>query len=177
MENIIDNSDDRKIEETEGKEVSFSVKMTAGIMYDYLIKHAYSGASGILGTCFGLLGCLFFARTGFVLYLIIGVMLILYLPVTLWTQASKAVINNEVYKTPLVYTLGSEGINVSQGEVSETASWQQCTKAVSTRQSIIVYTGKRNAFVFPRKQLNDKISPLIAVIAENMDPKKVKIRF
>ncbi len=104
-------------------------------------------------------------------------MLIFYLPVNLWIQASKMITTNPAYQKPLTYVMNSDGITVTQGEISETASWDKCTKAVSTRQSIVVYTGKKNAFVFPRKQMQDKLTPAIAVIAENMDPKKVKIRF
>lgn len=160
-----------------GKEVQFTVSMSAKILYDYMINHAYTGTSGILGTCFGALGILFFLRTSFILYLIIGLILIFYLPVNLWTQSVKSMTVNAAFKKPLEYKLNSEGITVSQGDTSQTASWDQCTKAVSTRQSIVVYTGKKNACIFPRKQLGDKLSPAIAVLAENMDPKRVKIRF
>lgn len=175
--NKAENNMDSNIENCDENSITFQVKMSAKILYDYLLNHAYTGSSGIIGTCFGVVGILFFLRTSYPLYLIIGIMLILYLPYTLWTQAARTMTVNEAYKLPLTYTLDSKGITVSQGEVSETASWDQCTKAVSTKMSIVVYTGKKNAFVFPRAQLLDKLTPMLSVIAENMDPKKVKIRF
>lgn len=158
-------------------EITFQVSMNTKILYDYLINHEYTSSSGILGTCFGALGILFFVRTSYPLYLIIGLMLIFYLPFNLWKQAARMMTTNPAYKMPLNYKLNSDGITVSQGEVSETAGWDACTKAVSTKTSIVLYTGKKNAFVFPRNQLVDKLSPTIAIIAENMEPKKVKIRF
>lgn len=168
MENVeIDNNEN----------ITFEVKMSARILYDYLINHAYTSSPGIIGTCFGALGIIFYVRTSYVLYLIIGLMLILYLPFTLWQQAAKTMTTNKAYQMPLTYVLSDEGITVSQGEVSETATWDKCTKAISTKTSIVVYTGKRNAFVFPRRQLNEKLTPAIAKIATCMEPKKVKIRF
>ena len=49
--------------EEKNKSVSFDVTMDSKILYDYMINHAYTGSSGILGTCFGVLGILFFLKT------------------------------------------------------------------------------------------------------------------
>ena len=162
------------------KEISLSVSMNANLLYDYLIYHAYSNAAGILGTCVGALGVLvFLAQPGVnrVMYLILGVILIFYAPVSLKIRSMQLMQLSETYKKPLDYVLNAEGITVSQGEVSQTMSWDKCVKAVSTRQSIVLYTGKNNASIFPRKQLGDKLPALVAVFAENMDPKKVRIRY
>ena len=59
-------------EEAEAEvELSFPVQMNASLLYDYLIHHAYTGSSGILGTCFGILGLIAYAKTHFILYLIL----------------------------------------------------------------------------------------------------------
>ncbi len=159
------------------RSLSFDISMSSKILYDYMVNHAYSGSSGILGTCFGFLGIIFYAKTGYILYLIIGVVLLFYLPVNLRYRAALQMQNVESFKKPLHYEVDENGITVSQGEVTETVGWEQCTKAVSTKLSIVVYTGKANATIFPRKQLEDKLPVLIATIAENMEPQKVKIRF
>lgn len=165
--------------DTTGKnrEVIIDVHMNAGVLYDYMLNHSYSGASGILGTCFGFLGIVAFAKTHFPLYLIMGLLLIFYLPVHLRYRAAMQMQLTEAFKKPLHYVVDSEGISVSQGEQTEHVSWDQCLKAVSTRKSIVVYTGKKNATIFPRKDLGEYTGALIAVIVENMDPKRVKIRF
>lgn len=163
--------------EEKNKSVSFDVTMDSKILYDYMINHAYTGSSGILGTCFGVLGILFFLKTNYVLYLIIGAVLILYLPINLRYRAALQMQNVESFKKPLHYNVDENGITVSQDDTTQQVAWEQCTKAVSTKQSIVVYTGKANASIFPRKQLEDCLPALIAVIAENMEPGKVKIRF
>ena len=54
--------------------------------------------------------------------------------------------------------------------------WDDMCKAVSTPKSIIVYTTRVNACIFPRKDLGTDVPKLIEIISVNMDPKKVKIR-
>ena len=164
-------------EEAEAEvELSFPVQMNASLLYDYLIHHAYTGSSGILGTCFGILGLIVYAKTHFILYLILGIVLILYLPVNLRYRASLQMLQ-PVMKQPLQYEFSEKGYTVSQGDVRQSVSWEQCTRAVSTSLSIVIYTGKNNASVFPRKQLGGQLTELLAVIAKYMDPKKVKIRY
>lgn len=159
------------------KEVQFSVKMNAWILYDYLLNHEYSSASGIIGTCFGFLGVILYAKTQYPIYLIFGLILIFYLPVNLRYRAGLQMQATKVFKKPLNYLINQDGITVTQDDISESVTWEQCVKAVSTRKSIIVYTGKKNATIFPRKDLGDQLPALIATLAENMEPSKVKIRY
>ena len=49
-------------------------------------------------------------------------------------------------------------------------------KAVSSGKSIIIYTNKINACIFPKADLKDKLSDVIAMISTHMDPKRVVIR-
>ncbi len=49
-------------------------------------------------------------------------------------------------------------------------------KAVSTSRSIIIYTTRINACVFPRREIKEQEADVIQFICTHMDPKKVKIR-
>lgn len=161
------------------KSISFDVKMDKNVLYDYMVHHAYTNAGGVLGTCFGFMMILLFFQSDSVNYAlpIIGLFLIFYMPLNLKYKAYMQMKTTDEFKNTLHYEITDEGITVSQGEQSQTVAWNQCIKAVSTRLSIVVYTGKRNASVFPRKDLGDNLSSLVAVLSENMDPKKVKIRY
>ena len=55
--------------------------------------------------------------------------------------------------------------------------WSDMYKAISTNRSIIVYTSRVNATIFPRKQLGDDLVQVIGMISTHMPPKKVKIRY
>ncbi len=158
-------------------EVEFNVKVTASALYDYLLYHTYTSLSGMLGTLVGAFLIMAFVSTKYVIYLIAGVVLIAYLPCALFLRAKQQVQNNPVFKQPLHYKMTQEGISVSQGENEEHQSWDSCIKAVSTSKSIILYTSRTTASIFPKKDLGEKKEALIRILSTYMPPKKVKIRF
>ena len=146
-------------------------------MYDYLLYHTYSGMSGIIGTVFGVFLIMAFIATKYPIYLIAGIVVIAYLPASLLLKANQQVSMTPAFKKPLHYHMTDEGISVSQDDSEEQQSWDSCFKAVSTRSSIILYTSRTTASIFPRKDLGEKEEPLIKMISTHMPPKKVKIRF
>ena len=176
---VEDNDAENATAVSDGSSIEFDVVMDKHILYDFMINHAYTGSAGIIGTSFGALGILLFLSSSCqnYIYLIFGLIMIFYLPVNLKFQCSKQMTLNPVYKKPIHYILDSNGITVSQDDNSQTVAWDKCTKAVSTKQSIAVYTGKNNASIFSRKQLGDKLPSMLAVLSEYMDPKKIKIRY
>lgn len=157
-------------------ELEFDVKINAGILYDYLLHHTYTSFSGLLGTVVGVLALAMYYAERNILYLIAGVVILLYLPWTLYLKSKQQMVNSKVFKEPLHYKMTDEGMEVSQGEAKEMQEWDKMYKAVSTRKSIILYTSPVNASVFPRKDLGDKTSVLIQMISTHMPPAKVKIR-
>lgn len=158
-------------------ELEFDVKVTSGALYDYLLYHTYTGFSGMLGTLVGVFLLIAFVSTKYMIYLIAGVVLIAYLPCSLFLKAKQQALNNAAFRQPLHYKMTDEGISVSQGESEEKQSWDTCVKAVSTGKSIILYTSKATASIFPKKDLGDKKEALIQMISTHMPPNKVKIRF
>lgn len=157
-------------------ELEFDVKVNAPVLYDYMLHHTYTSASGLIGTTVGaLLVCGFFIGGG-VIYLLIGGVILLYLPGSLWLKSKQQAALTPAFKEALHYRLDDEGITVSQNETSETTAWDAVYKAVSTKGSIIVYTSRVNAFLFPRKSVGDKKDQLIQIISTHVPPDKVKIR-
>lgn len=156
-------------------EVEFDVKMNAGVLFDYMLHHTYTGSAGILGSAVGALGVVAFFMNGYPLYLILGVIILFYQPVSLWLRAKKQSLN-PVFKEPLHYKMTEEGVTVSQGETEQFQSWDDMYRAVSTGRSIILYTGRINASIFPRADLGQKQAEVIGMISTHMPPKKVNIR-
>jgi hypothetical protein len=157
-------------------ELEFDVKITATAMYDYLLYHTYTSLSGLLGTIVGVFLIMAFVATMYPIYLIAGVVLIVYLPCSLFLRANQQVVNTPAFKKPLHYKMTDEGISVSQGETEEKQSWDSCYKAVSTSKSLILYTSRTTASIFPKSDLGDKKDAVIQMISTHMPPKKVKIK-
>lgn len=156
--------------------LEFDVNINAGVLYDYMLRHTYSSGAGILGSTVGALGIVAFFMNGYPLYLIFGVVILGYLPVSLWLRAKRQALN-PVFKEKLHYCMTEEGVTVSQGETEQFQKWEDMGKAVSTGRSLILYTSRINASIFPRKDLGEKQADVIAMISTHMPAKKVQIRF
>lgn len=157
-------------------EIEFDVKITANVLYDYMLRHTYSSLSGIMGSLVGVLMLILFASNRQPICLIIGAVILLYLPWTLFLRSRQQALNTPAFKKPLHYRLSDEGIEVSQDDTTEQMGWDGMVKAVSTVNSIIVYTTKTNACIFPKRDLEDKKYKAIEIISTHMPPNKVKIR-
>lgn len=157
-------------------EVEFDVKITAGILYDYMLHHAYTSLSGILGTFVGIVILLGYFKTHYFIYLIGAVVVIFYLPCSYFMRSRQQAQLTPAFKKPLHYKMTEEGVTVSQDDESQFQQWDMMVKAVSTHSSIILYTSKNNASIFPRKDLGEDTMKVIEMISTHMPPDKVKIR-
>lgn len=162
--------------EDEDEMMELDVKIEAKDLYDYMLRHSYNSASGIIGSCFGAMLIVLAVMSGQWLYLIFGVIMLLYLPWTLFIRSRQQILSNPGFQKPLHYLLDGQGITISQGEETVQYPWEELVKAVSTGRSIIVYTSKVNATIFPKKQLGEKLSAVVEMISTHMPPAKVKIR-
>lgn len=157
-------------------EVEFDVKVTPGVLYDYMLYHTYTSPAGLIGAVAGaLLVGAFFMGYG-VLLLIAGAVILAYLPWTLFIKSRQQYLSNPAFKNPLHYKMTEEGVEVSQGEEVQSQKWEDMYRAASTPKSIILYTSPLNASIFPKKDLGDKAMGVIRIISTHMPPKKVKIR-
>lgn len=156
--------------------IEFDVQMTTAKMYDYMLYHTFRSFSGIMGEVVGIMLIACFFASHKILYLIAGIIVVLYLPVALFMNAKKQVMLNPVFKIPLHYILDDEGITVVSGDATDSQKWSDMHKAVSSGKSIIIYTNKINACIFPKADLAGKLPDVIKVISTHMDPKRVVIR-
>ena len=156
-------------------ELEFDVKIDAAALYDYMLRHTFNSPAGILGSTVGAMGIGAFFMNGAAIYLIMGAVILGYLPVSLWLRAKRQA-QNPVFKKPLHYRMTEEGVFVSQGEEEQFQKWEDMFKAVSTPRSLILYTSRINASVFPRKDLGDLQTDVIAMISTHMPPAKVQIK-
>ena len=157
-------------------EVEFDVKITPNILYDYMLQHTYSRLPGLMGTLVGALMLVLFASNRQPLVLLIALVILLYLPWTLFLKSRQQALNTPAFKKPLHYRLSDEGIEVSQDGTTEKMGWENMYRAVSTTHSIVVYTTRTSACIFPKKDLGENRYKVIEIISTHMPPKKVKIR-
>lgn len=156
--------------------IEFDVRIKSGDLYDYMLRHTYNHFSGIFGSLVGALmvvGGIYLNALGLI---VAGVILLAYLPGTLFLKSKQQLLANPAFKEPLHYVLDEEGVHVSQGESEEMQAWENIEKAVSTTRSLIVYTSRVNACIFPKRDLGDKKALVIQVLSTHLPAKKVKIK-
>lgn len=156
--------------------IEFDVQIKPGDLYDYMLRHTYNSFSGIFGSLVGALMVVGGVMMNNVLMIIAGVILLCYLPWTLFLKSRQQVLANPAFKKPLHYVLDDEGIHVSQGEEVQMQKWEDIVKAVSTGKSLIVYTSRVNACIFPKRDLKDLTPLVIKVLSTHLPAAKVKIK-
>lgn len=158
-------------------EVEFDVKITFGNLYDYLLHCTYLSMQGLIGTAAGAFFLVEFFLSFRPLFLVVALLVLLYLPVDLFLKAKQQSLN-PAFKQPLHYKLTQEGVTVSQGETQETQKWEDMYKAGSTVGSVLLYTAKRRASIFPKKQLEEQgvKEKVVEMISTHMPSKKVNVR-
>lgn len=152
------------------------VHMNASVLYDYMLRHTYTGLSGPIATIIGLMLLVFWGNGAGVIYLIAGIIVIAYLPWNLFLSAKRQALTNEAFKKPLHYSFTRDGVYVSQGESVEMQKWENMYQAVSTGKSVILYTSRVNASIFPREDLGNDATALLEILCRYMDPKKIKFK-
>ena len=156
--------------------LELTIKIEAGDLYDYMLMHSYNSPAGLIGSAFGALLIVFAFATRQWIFIVLGLVMLLYLPWTLFIKSRSQILSNPFFQEPLKYILDEEGLTVSQGEAWEKMAWEDMHKAVSTGRSIILYTSRVNATLFPKRLLGDKKAAVIEIISTHMPPTKVKIR-
>ena len=157
-------------------DLEFDVKVTPGVLYDYMLFHTYTSASGLIGSAVGALMVVTFFMGYGVLFLIGGAVILAYLPWTLFIKSRQQYLSHPAFKNPLHYQMDEKGVTVAQNGERQSQSWENMYKAVSTPRSLILYTSPVNASIFPKKDLGEKALSVTQMISTHMPPKKVKIR-
>ncbi len=157
----------------------FEIQITTGSMYRFLMYHTYHELSGIFSIIAGtvLLALYFWARGGVNswIYLLFSILFFVYQPWTLYTGAVKQAKLNPVFKKPLGYSVSDDGIVVTQGEASNEAKWESVLKVCETRQSILVYTNPKSAFIWVKSQMGTQEPAVRKLILSHVDAKKAKL--
>ena len=156
-------------------EVQFDVKMTRGVLQDYMLHNGYNKPLAIVVNVMGILMfvSMFFGfglGTGF-----IGLVILLYIPVVTWSRASK-IMKKDRFQEESFIMLNDNGITKVEGNETKRIDWENVSKAVSTRKSIIVFTEDQKACIFPRKDMGEKTAAVIQAISTHVSPDKIKIR-
>lgn len=161
-----------------------NVQLTREHLFDFLLYHTFSKASGflvnMLGMCLIVLGAVmqFVGRiefVQFVLYVIVGVVVLAYTPVQLKFRAKKQMEVNPEYRDPREYTFSDEGICVAQNGEEKTYDWSKIQRTVTTPKTIGIYYGKDLAFIIPKEAFGDRFVPVMQMVVQHIGLNNVRL--
>ena len=163
--------------------VKFNVKMTEEYMFHFLLYHNYSRFSGILGVILGI-GSLGLAVNSLLnsdtqtaaIGLLVAIMFLFVTPHTMKSRAKMQVQNSQMFQKPLEYELTEAGVVVRQDELEVSNSWDEFSKAVSTKKVVILYITSVRALIFPKECMGEQYQAAVDMIRAHMPASKVKIK-
>ena len=163
--------------------LEFDIKLTPKDMFRFNMYQTYSGFSGISSIVFAIAlfglsvytyGEVPFAKT--IMYVGIGILLLVYMPVTLWMRSKQTLKASPVLSSTLHYEVDKDGFTVTQGEASGVLAWKQIYKMVATKHLVLVYSNRINAYVIPKKQLGEQYVELAKLAREKLPKYRFRMK-
>ncbi len=140
----------------------FDVDINVKDMYSFLMNNTYRKFSGILWVIMGIAAVVLAVYTRgkvnvsyTVLLLVFAVIFLVLNPVVLYLKARRQIKNNAYFAIPLHFTLDEDKITVSQGENSQSVTWQEIYKAVKYSSNVIIYITDIRTFIWPKRCLDN----------------------
>ena len=157
-------------------EIKFDVKMTVPVMYDYMMYCTLTAAQFWIAVAMGIMLIAVFAVNHNPLYIIAGLVVIVYLPIERYIQAKKQIALNPVFKETLSYTVTEDKMSIDVLEEHMDAEWSSLVKVRSTKKSLILYTNRVAATIFPKEALGSDYDKVVEIIKRKVPAGKVKIK-
>lgn len=161
----------------------FDIQLHTIDMYRYNLYHTYTTASGYLAILISFIAFAAAVRkwgevslSQSVMYVALGVILLVYTPLTLYLRSKQQVQGSPVLKNVLHYTIDDAGVTTSQGEMSSTLLWEQVYRVVATKHNILVCINPRNAFIIPREQVMQEYDAIRQIAQEHLEKYRFKMK-
>lgn len=162
---------------------SFDVKLQPRDLYRFNMYQTYTGLQGIVSIVLGILG---FVMSGIsfrngsaaygCLYIAVGCLFLLYIPVALWFRAKTTLKTNQVLANVLHYEVSEKQIHVSQGKETGDLDWDWVYKIIADDRQILIYTNRKNAYIIPREQIGEQYETFRAIAQNRLEKYKLKMK-
>lgn len=164
--------------------VSFDIKLDAKDLYKFNMMQAYKGMQGFLSILLPVLvfayAVVTFGQVSIgttLVYVGLGVMFLVYVPVSLWMRVKKIMADsNNAISKELHYEFSEDSIRVSVEEENVEFKWENIFQMKSTKDMVLVYTNRINAYILPKAQLGDKYKELSELGHEKLEKFRIKMK-
>lgn len=170
--------------------VQFDSKISEQDLYEFNLHHVYTSSQGIISLVAGGIGIgaaivsfgtvdMFYT----VAYVILGILFLIYLPVTLKIKSKSQLAMSPVLQGTLHFSMEDDGIVVTTDVVAEgqdnkaVLPWKNVYKIVTTKKSLLIYSSRVNAYIIPKNQVIDIIDEIKNECTKNLEAHRVSIKW
>lgn len=163
--------------------IEFDVKLAATDLYLFNMYQAYKGLQGSLSI---ILPILIFVYAAYnwnnvnletsLLNIGIGILFLIYIPISLWLRSAKIVKTNEVLSKPLHYEFSEGVIRVTQGEESVEFQWENIYRMITKGGLVLIYTNRINAYIISKKQITGEYAALKELATSKLEKYRIKMK-
>lgn len=166
-------------------EVKVEVKLTKKEMFNFLLRHNYTAFGGICGIVLsiGALVMLFLnlgnekmSVSYKVALIAVALLFTVVQPIMLYFKAATQIKNSDAINKPMVYEFNKTGVTITQGEDSVTNKYEDITKVISTKVSVIIYVSKYRAFIIPKASIGEDFETLKDLLVANVKARTVTVK-
>ena len=162
---------------------SFDVKLTTKDIFRFNIYQAYRGTQGIISVLLPI-AILFilwknrqdFTTENMLVYAAIAIILLVYMPISLYLRSKAAFKKNKALANPLHFEFTEENIQVSQGEQSVELKWENVYKFVPSKNALLLYTNRVHAYILPKEQIGEQTTGLVQLAQKKLDGVRCRIK-
>lgn len=161
----------------------FDVNLTAQDMFRFNIYHTYHSFRGVILVALPVLllalTVLSWGKMGTVtsmVYIGLCLVLVAYVPVSLWLNANAQFKRTQALQNTQHFAIDDTGVTISQEGEEATLAWAQIYKVVETGSSLLVYSTRINAYVFPIRDLGEKKEAVARIMQEHLESYRLKLK-
>lgn len=165
-------------------QINAEVLVSSEQLYRFNLYHCYCNSSnGIFGIVLGIV-CIVYAflankvlgNVNTTIVALLGIIFLIYNPVSLFVRSKNRYLNNDALKKPLEYCFDEKGFIISQNGQSEDMEWSDLYKVKETKDCIYFFFTRIHANIVPKQCLGNNLDTVIALINSNVVGRKNKLK-
>lgn len=161
----------------------FDVNLTPKDMYRFNMYHTYHGFQGIFSIFMAILILVLtittwedLESTRRSIYIVLCVVFACYIPLNLWIHAKLQIQRSEQLRSTQHFTVDERGVTISQNGEEAILEWGKVFKVVGTKNNLLVYSTKINAYVFPKRDLGEHEKGVCSMMREHLETYRLHIK-
>ena len=161
-----------KMAEPSGEHYAFDATIGRPELSDFVRNHMIRQPAFILIVLMGIalpIYTFFFQRANMYLSLVFFLVLSIVYPLWQYKKIAAQNLKNPVYENVFHYMVDDKGFHLEAGLRAIDLEWKEFTKLHELKSSYILYTGKKNAYVLPKKDLGSSEERIMTFVRHRLN--------